>query len=161
MKKTLTLSLVFLSLSACDVPSVPGVTTPGLDLAGSLTSTDSSNTVPIRVGLLGTLSGTTNQKELVSSPVTSNSYRLSVPASPSLDFMNGASQSIAFSLKAYKDFNKDGRYNSSDELLTQTVEAGIFRFYLNDGPAGSYKAGWNIYRNGVYSQSFPTAYNFK
>ncbi|MFN3431036.1 MAG: hypothetical protein ACK46X_13910 [Candidatus Sericytochromatia bacterium] len=145
-------------LAGCDVPSVPGIDVPGPTLRGQVKGETSSN---LRVGLLGTKTAGAPERELRSAAVGSDgSYTLQLPNSPPLDLMVNANDSVVFTLTAYEDTNKSGSFDPADKVTDAVAQSGRFRFFVEDGPPGSYKSGWNLYNNtsGTYSQSFETAF---
>lgn len=146
-------------LAGCDVPSVPGIDTPGPTLRGQVKGESTSN---LRIGLLGSKTAGAAKREVVGAAVASDgSYTLRLPNSPPLDMMVTANDSVAFTLTAYEDTNKSGAYDSADTVTDKAAQTGTFRFFVEDGPAGSsQKAGWNLYNSttGMYSQSFETAF---
>lgn len=147
-------------LTACDVPNVPDVAGNGNSptLRGQVTGVTGSD---VRVGLLGAKSAGRPLEELVSSAVTDGSYTLRLPPSPRLDLMSGsnANESIGFTLRAYRDVNGNTRYDAGDVLTDAVAESGTFRFFVDDGAPGTYVAGWNLFQNGRYVQTFDTAFN--
>jgi hypothetical protein len=154
----LTLIPTLTLLAGCDVPNVPGVGTPGPTINGQVKGTIADN---LRVGMLGSKSAGQPKREIASSAVgSSGSYSLQLPNSPPLDLMVNATDSAAFTLSAYVDKNKNGKYDTTDELTEAAAQTGTFRFFLEDGPPGSYKSGWNLYNasTGTYTQSFTTAF---
>jgi hypothetical protein len=146
-------------LAGCDVPSVPGIDIPGPTLRGQVKGESASN---LRIGMLGEKSAGSGKREVAGAPVSSDgSYSLRLPNSPPLDLMVNANDSIAFTLTAYEDTNKNGAFDSSDTVTDAAAQTGTFRFFVEDGPPGSsQKAGWNLYNSstGMYSQSFETAF---
>lgn len=145
-------------LAGCDVPSVPGIDIPGPTLRGQVKAESTSN---LRIGMLGAKTAGAPKREVAGTSVGSDgSYTLQLPNSPPLDLMVNANDSVAFTLTAYEDTNKSGDYDSSDTVTDAAAQSGTFRFFVEDGPPGSYKSGWNLYNNtsGTYSQSFETAF---
>jgi hypothetical protein len=143
-------------LAGCDVPSVPGISMPGPTLNGQVKGEAGSN---LRIGLLGSKSAGQAKREIASSSVGSGgAYTLQLPNSPPLDLMTDANSSVAFTLSAYKDTNSNGKYDTTDEISDAAAQNGTFRFFVDDGPPGSYKSGWNLYKDGQYVQSFNTAF---
>ena len=135
---------------------MPGVGTPGPTINGQVKGESADN---LRVGLLGAKSAGQAQREIASSAVSSaGSFNLQFPNSPPLDLMSSANESVTFALTAYIDKNANGKYDSTDELSDASPQSGTFRFFVDDGPPGSYKSGWNLYKNGQYVQSFDTAF---
>ena len=152
----LTLLPALALLAGCDVPSLPSVGLPGPTLTGTVAGESGSN---LRVGLLGTPRAGGDKLELVSSSVSSGgSYRLQLPDTPRMDMMVNDNESVLFTLSAYKDLNGNGRFDASDELTDAAAQAGTFRYFAEDGAPGGYKAGWNLYKDGTYVQSFDTAF---
>lgn len=143
-------------LAGCDVPSVPGISMPGPTINGQVKGSAAS---ALRVGLLGSKSAGTAKREIATAPVSADgAYSLQLPNSPPLDLMTDANSSVAFTLSAYTDKNGNGKYDSTDELSDAAAQNGTFRFFVDDGPPGSYKSGWNLYKDGQYVQSFNTAF---
>lgn len=145
-------------LAGCDVPNVPlvggGGSAPTIN--GQVKGVTGSN---VRIGLLGAKSAGQAKREIATSTVGADgSYSLTFPGSPPFDLMVNDNDSVLFSLSAYKDLNSNGRYDTSDELTDAAAQSGTFRFFVEDGPPGSYKSGWNLYQNGQYVQSFSTAF---
>lgn len=147
------------ALAGCSgvAPDLPGVFAPNAPtLHGQVSGVSGAH---LRVGLLGSKEAGQAMQELVSAPVTGGSYTLNFPSSPRLDLMSSDNESIPFALTVYQDNNGDGQYDSGDTITDASAVNGTFRFFAADGPAGTYKAGWNLYQNGSYTQSFDTAVN--
>jgi hypothetical protein len=141
-----------------DVPSFP--TTPNIAGSGpTLRGTvKASTTTNLRVGLLGSTKAGGTTRELVGAPASSGSFSMQLPASPPYDMMLDDNQSVVFTLQAYADKNKNAKYDAGEET-DAAAQNGTVRFFAEDGPAGSYKAGWNVFKDGRYSQSFDLAFN--
>ncbi|HEY9722268.1 MAG TPA: hypothetical protein V6D47_09650 [Oscillatoriaceae cyanobacterium] len=153
-----TLSAVAIAcLAGCSgiAPNLPGISL-GATVHGQVNGVSGSN---LRVGLLGSKEAGQTPQELVSAPVTGGAYSLDLPGSPRLDLMSSDSESIPFALEVYQDNNGDGQYDEGDTITQASAANGTFRFFTEDGPPGSYKAGWNLYQNGSYTQTFDTAVN--
>ena len=147
-------------LAACEVPNVP--TDPGFGgnaptVSGSVAGEASSD---LRVGLIGGPAGRT-QQEAASAAVVNGAYTLSLPSSPRLDLMVNDNESYGFSLRAYRDLNGNRRYDAGDELTDAVSDTGVFRYFVSGGAPGTYVAGWNLYKDGVYVQNFSTAFNLR
>lgn len=145
-------------MAGCDVPNVPlaggGGSAPTIN--GQVKGVTGTN---VRIGLLGAKSAGQAKREIATSTVGADgAYSLTFPGSPPFDLMVNDNDSVLFSLSAYKDLNSNGRYDTTDELTDAAAESGTFRFFVEDGPPGSYKSGWNLFRNGQYVQSFSTAF---
>lgn len=151
------------ALTGCDVPNVPLTDLPdaigssGPTLQGSLQ--DVETTGQVRVGLLGATGAGKPSMELRSAAVTGNNFSLTLPAIPPNEFMANDNESFLLMLTAYEDTNGNGRYDTSDEVLEAAAPAGTFRYFADEGP--SYKKGWNLFQNGAYTQSFPTAFEME
>ncbi|MFP5503637.1 MAG: hypothetical protein ACLGIN_14195 [Candidatus Sericytochromatia bacterium] len=151
------------ALAGCDVPNVPLTDLPGVGggeaktLTGSLKGVE--DTEGVRVGLLGRTGPGKPQMELRSTAVTGNSFNLTLPATPPLDFMVNDNESIVLMLTAYRDDNGNGRFDESDEVLEAAAQSGTVRFFTEDGPPGGYKKGWNLFQNGSYTQNFNIAFD--
>lgn len=145
-------------LAGCDVPNVPlaGGSTSAPAINGQVKGVAGGN---VRIGLLGAKSAGQSKREIATTEVGADgSYSLQFPGSPPFDLMVNDNDSVIFTLSAYKDLNDNDRYDTSDELTEVAAQSGTFRFFVDDGPPGSYKAGWNLYQNGQYVQSFSTAF---
>lgn len=148
------LPLVLL-LAACDAPTLPG----GALGDGPVLSGSAPEAANLRVGLVGRKTPSSPDQELVSTPVTAGRYTLTVPASPRLDFMLNDNESILLTLRAYEDVNANGRYDEGDRLTDAAAVGGTFRYFAEDSPSGAYRAGWNQFRDGTYTQTYSTAFN--
>lgn len=149
---------VSMPVFGCSVPSVPDLgAAPGPTLRGTVQGASGAN---LRVGLLGALRAGGQKRELASSSAASGSYTLQVPSTPPLDLMLNDNESVVFTLQAYKDLNGNQKYDATDEL-SDAAATGSLRYFDGDGPAGTYKKGWNLFRNGTYAQSFDVAMNLQ
>ena len=113
----------------------------------------------VRVGVIGSPRAGGKQREIVSTTASAGTFSLSLPASPPVDMMEqpDETRSVVFTLRAYADANRNQRYDDGETLCE--CSEGQFRFFASDGAPGSYKAGWNVFANGKYTQSFTTAFN--
>lgn len=135
-----------------------GTTTGGGPvLKGMVQPPAGADATKLRVALLGSLKPGAPQEELVSAPSTAGAYTLTLPAQPAVKFLEAPAEdrSVVFSLVAYTDTNGNGRYDPKEDALHEaTTASGTFRYFAADGPSGTYRAGWNLYKNGSYTQGF-------
>lgn len=157
MTRLLALLPAALLLAACEAPTLPGPAPSG---SGPLLAGAAPEGAAIRIGLIGRKTPSGADMELVSAPVAAGRYSLSVPAKPRLDFMVDDNESILLTLRAYEDVNGNGRYDSGDRLTDDAAAGATFRYFDTDGPSGAYRAGWNQFRDGAYTQDYSTAFNF-
>lgn len=162
------LGAVALGLGACAelpaglvAPVVAGVgaglAAGGPTLKGQVQKPAGGDEAKLRVGLVGSVRAGAPKEELTSAAAVGGQYSLSLPSQPAVKFLEAPSEdrSIVFSLVAYTDANGNGRYDEGSDTLHQASSAsGTFRYFAGDGPAGTYKAGWNLFKNGAYTQSF-------
>lgn len=157
--------LTILGAALAAVVTLAGCDTPvGAILAGGggpivRGTVDDMQGDAVRVGLIGTPRAGAKAREIATAPTTAGTYLLTLPARPPIDLMEQPDElrSIVFTVRAYEDRNGNNAYDDGEPLCT--CSSGQFRYFSSDGPDGSYKAGWNAFSNGRYSQSFDTAYN--
>jgi hypothetical protein len=153
-RKTFPLLAVML-LVGCDVPGVPSFGGAGPTITGSVTKLTGNG---IRVSLMGSPAAGAAQREIASTAASGGQFSLTLPGAPPIDLMQqpDESSSIVFTLRAYQDGNSNGKYDSGEQLCD--CSNGQFRYFTSDGPAGSWKAGWNNLAGGRYTQTFTTAF---
>jgi hypothetical protein len=112
----------------------------------------------VRVGVLGSSTAGGKQREIVSTDVMDGAFSLTLPARAPVDMMEqpAETRSVVFTLRAYADANRNGRFDDGETLCD--CSSGQFRYFESDGPAGSYKAGWNVVQGGRFTQNFSTAF---
>jgi hypothetical protein len=112
----------------------------------------------VRVGILGSSTAGGKQREIASAEVSDGSFTLTLPSRAPVDMMEqpAETRSVVFTLRAYADADRNGRYDDGETLCE--CSSGQFRYFESDGPAGSYKAGWNVVANGRFTQNFSTAF---
>lgn len=145
-----------LALTGCDTPVGALIGGGGPTIRGTVTDMTGD---AVRVGLLGTPRAGAKAREIATAPTVGGAYTLTLPARPPIDLMEQPEElrSIVFTLRAYEDRNGNGAYDDGEPLCD--CSSGQFRYFSSDGPAGAYRAGWNTFSGGRYSQSFETAYN--
>ncbi|MEB3329640.1 MAG: hypothetical protein VKQ33_10450 [Candidatus Sericytochromatia bacterium] len=112
----------------------------------------------VRVGVLGSSTAGGKQREIASTEVTDGAFTLTLPGRAPVDMMEqpAETRSVVFTLRAYADANRNGRYDDGETLCE--CSSGQFRYVESDGPVGSYKAGWNVVSGGRFTQNFTTAF---
>jgi hypothetical protein len=112
----------------------------------------------VRVGVLGSSTAGGKQREIASTEVSDGAFTLTLPGRAPVDMMEqpAETRSVVFTLRAYADANRNSRYDDGETLCE--CSSGQFRFFESDGPAGSYKAGWNVVTGGRFTQNFSTAF---
>lgn len=158
MFRPVTLATVFavaIALTGCDTPVGALIGGGGPTITGTVKGMAGA---AVRVGLIGTPKAGAKEREIASTAASGGSFSLTLPARPPVDLMEQPDEqrSIVFTLRAYEDRNGNGAFDSGEPLCV--CSAGSFRYFSSDGPAGSYRAGWNAFEGGRYSQSFDTAY---
>lgn len=134
-----------------------GVASGGPTLQGEVNKPAGSDGAKLRVALVGALRAGAAKEELTSAAAPSGKYSLILPGQPAVKFLEAPAEdrSIVFSLVAYSDTNGNARFDEGVDLLHQgTTATGTFRYFAADGPAGTYKAGWNLFKDGAYTQGF-------
>jgi len=155
------LCLLALSASGCaDLAAAGGLNLPvlgggGPTVAGSVKGMSGAG---VRVGVLGSSTAGGKQREIVSTDVMDGAFSLTLPARAPVDMMEqpAETRSVVFTLRAYADANRNGRFDDGETLCD--CSSGQFRYFESDGPAGSYKAGWNVVQGGRFTQNFSTAF---
>ncbi len=150
MRRVLALTSVLLISGCANLPLAGLGLGTGPVLLGQVSGATTSGW---RVGLFGAAPAI----ELASATVNGGTFSLALPAVPGAAAMEQPAevQSIVFTLRAYQDTNGNGRFDAGER---QGTSIGSFRYFATDGPAGTYRAGWNQYRNGIYSQQFDAAF---
>ncbi len=143
------------AVAGCDTPVGALIGGAGPTISGTVKGMSGA---AVRVGLIGTPRAGAKEREIASAATSGGSFTLTLPARPPIDLMEQPDEqrSIVFSLRAYEDRNANGAFDDGEPLCQ--CSSGSFRYFSSEGPAGSYKAGWNTFAGGRYSQSFDTAY---
>ena len=144
------------ALTGCDTPVVGAILGGGPTIRGNVVGMQGA---AVRVGLIGTPRAGANAREIATAATAGGAYAITLPARPPIDLMEQPDElrSIVFTIRAYEDRNGNDAYDSGETLCE--CSSGQFRYFSTDGPAGSYKAGWNVFAGGRYSQAFDVAYN--
>lgn len=144
------------TLTGCDTPVGAILSGGGPTIRGTV---DDMQGASVRVGLIGTPKAGAKPREIATAPTLSGAFALTLPARPPIDLMEQPDElrSIVFTVRAYEDRNGNGAFDDGEPLCA--CSSGQFRYFSTDGPDGSYRAGWNAFAGGRYSQSFDTAYN--
>lgn len=144
-----------LAVAGCDTPIGALIAGGGPTVTGAVKQMSGAS---VRVGLIGTPKAGAREREIASTAASGGTFSLSLPARPPIDLMEQPDEqrSIVFTLRAYEDRNGSGTFDAGEPLCE--CSSGQFRYFASDGPAGSYRAGWNTFAGGRYTQSFDTAY---
>lgn len=156
MTRTIPLALAsMLLLAGCDTPIGAVLGGGGPTISGTVTGMSGS---AVRVGLIGTPRANAREREIASTGTAGGAFMITLPGRPPIDLMQqpDESRSIVFTLRAYEDSNGNNAFDAGEKLCE--CSSGQFVYFASDGPAGSYKAGWNQLVGGRYTQSFDTAF---
>ena len=155
MTRTIPLALAAtLLLAGCDTPIATVLGGGGPTISGTVQGMSGA---AVRVGLIGTPKAGAREREIASTGTAGGGFVITLPARPPIDLMQqNETRSIVFTLRAYEDANGNNAFDAGEKLCE--CSSGQFVFFDSDGPAGSYKAGWNQFSGGRYTQSFDTAF---
>lgn len=143
------------ALAGCDTPVGALLGGGGPTISGTVKGMSGS---AVRVGLIGTPRAGAREREIASAATAGGAFLLTLPARPPIDLMEQPDEqrSIVFTLRAYEDSNGNNAFDAGEKLCE--CSSGQFRYFSSDGPEGSYRAGWNQFSGGRYTQSFDTAF---
>jgi hypothetical protein len=133
------------------IDPVFGPVTSGQTLRGQVNGAKSST----RVGLLAAPQAGKKRIELSSTSAAGGSFALPL-TKPRIEMLESSEdKSFVFALSAYEDVNGNGTFDDGTDTL-KGAASGSFRWFAAAGPSNA--AGWNVLKDGVYTQAFDVAY---